>query len=63
MMAQFILSDTEIDTIYKALLTEKIEEEQEYLEDVRIGWSLEESEARLKKINDLIDRLSPYVSD
>ncbi len=62
-MAQFILSDEEIDTIYKALLTEKIEEEQEYLEDERIGWSLDEVEARLKKINDLIERLSPYVSD
>ena len=60
-MAQFILSDTEIDTIYEALLTEKVEEEQEYLEDERIGWSLDEVEARLKKINDLIDRLSPYV--
>ena len=62
-MAQFILSDTEIDTIYEALLTKKIEEEQEYLEDKRIGWSLCYVEARLKKINDLIDRLSPYVGD
>ena len=60
---QIILSDEEIDTIYKALLTEKIKEEQEYLEDVRIGWSLDEVEARLKRVNDLIDRLSPYVSD
>ena len=58
---QIILSDTEIDTIYKALLTEKIEEEQEYLEDERIGWSLDEVEARLKRVNDLIDRLSPYI--
>ena len=60
-MAQFILSDEEIDTIYEALLTEKIQEEQEYLEDERIGWPLEEGEARLKKINDLIERLSPYI--
>ena len=60
-MAQFILSDEEIDTIYKALLTKKIEEEQEYLEDKRIGFPLVVSETRLEKINDLIDRLSPYI--